>query len=412
MSFIFNNEIRYADSPNIDAFGRLRTSEPENIFSSTLVIDSGRTVYETYTLSGSATYNSNSSDVSFSVNANNGARVLREQHGYNVYQPGKSQLVLLTGVFGTGVANTKKYMGYYNDNDGLMFMYSGATFGINLRTSTSGAAVEAFVPQTDWNIDTLITGSSLNPSGYHLDTTKTNIYIINFQWLGVGRVVYALDIDGIIVPVHQILNANNKTVVYMSTGSLPIRYEVSSQGGTDNTFKQICSSVISEGGQELFERVNVVSNALTTRTFATRQSVISARLSNTYAGKTNRTTIIPLKSEVFTNTATINAYWELVLTKGYLGENNLGGSPTWTGLSGTPIEYSINGTTVTGGTVIDSGFVSTTNQAGVRTTSVNFVGKDFLALNYSGGTSDWLHLVITPSASSTWGGTLTLKSKQ
>ena len=94
MSFIFNNEIRYSDSPNIDAFGRLRVSNPENIFSSTLVIDSGGTVYETYTLSGSATYNTNQSDVSFSVNANNGARVLREQHGYNVYQPGKSMLIL------------------------------------------------------------------------------------------------------------------------------------------------------------------------------------------------------------------------------------------------------------------------------------------------------------------------------
>ena len=412
MSYIFNNQISFSDSPNLDSFGRLRVSDPQNLFSSTLVVDSGSTVYETYTLSGSATYNSSHSDVTFSVNANNGARVLREQHGYNVYQPGKSQLILLTGVFGTGVTNTKKYMGYYNDNDGLMFMYSGTTFGLNLRTSTSGSPVESFVPQSSWNIDTLISGSTLNPSGYHLDTTKTNIYIINFQWLGVGRVIYALDLDGVIIPVHQILNANNKTSVYMSTGTLPVRFEVSSQGGSDNTFKQICASVISEGGQELVERVNVVSNGLTTRTFSTRRSVISTRLSDTYAGKTNRTTIIPLRTEIFTNTSTINAYWELVLTKGYLGENNLGGTPTWVGLNGTPIEYSVNGTTVTGGTVIDSGFVSTTNQAGVRTTSTTFIGKDFLSLNYSGGTSDWLHLVITPSANSTWGGTLTLKSKQ
>jgi hypothetical protein len=411
MSFIFNNEISYSDSPNIDAFGRLRVSEPYNIFQSTLVFNSGYTQYETYTLSGSATYNTNQSDVTFSVNANNGARVLREQHGYNPYQPGKSQLVFLTGVFGTGVANTKKYMGYYNDNDGLMFMYSGTTFGVNLRTSTSGSPVEDFVPQTEWNIDTLITGSSLNPSGYHLDTSKTNIYIINFQWLGVGRVVYALDLDGIIVPVHQILNANKKTSVYMSSGSLPVRYEVTSQGGSDNTFKQICSSVISEGGQQEFGYINNVSNGLTTRTFAAKQSVISVRLANLFDGKTNRVISEPVGVELFTNTATVNAYWELILTRGYLNENNLGGTPTWVSLSGTPIEFSVDGTTVTGGTVIDSGYISTTNQAGVRTTSATYKGKDILALNFSGTTSDWLHLVITPSASSTWAGKITLNSK-
>ncbi len=32
MSYIYNNSINYSDSPNIDAFGRLRVSEPYNLF--------------------------------------------------------------------------------------------------------------------------------------------------------------------------------------------------------------------------------------------------------------------------------------------------------------------------------------------------------------------------------------------
>jgi hypothetical protein len=409
MSFTLNNEIRYADSPNLDAFGRLRTSNPEAIFASTHIFDSGYTYYDTFLSGGTVTFNQSKSEMQFNVTAN-GNRVLREQHGYNYYQPGKSQLVFLTGVFGTATTGVRKKMGYYNDDDGLFFESSGTTFGAVLRTSTSGVPVDTFVPQSSWNIDTLITGSTLNPSGIHLDITKTQIFIINFQWLGVGRVVYALDIDGVIVPVHQILNANNKTSVYMKTGNLPVRYEVTSQGGSDSTFKQICASVVSEGGVTPLTYSNIVSNGLTTRTFSSRQSVISLRLSNNFNGQTNRVIVEPDLVNVVTTTATVSGYWELVLQRGYLSETNLGGSPTWTSLSGSPIEYSVNGTTITGGIVVDSGFIIATNQAGEKTSSSTIVNKNKLALSWSGGNSDYLHLIVTPSANSSWSGKIQVKT--
>lgn len=409
MSFILNNQIQFADSPNLDAFGRLRVSEPLGLFASTHIFDSGYTYYETFLSGGTITYNSNKSEVQFNVTAN-GNRVLREQHGYNYYQPGKSQLVLLTGVFGNKTALTTKRMGYFNDGDGLFFQLSGTTFGAVLRTSTSGAPVDTFIPQSDWNLDTLDTGNTLNPSGIHLDVSKTNIFVIEFQWLGVGRVIFALDIDGAIIPVHQILNANNKTEVYMKTGNLPVRYEVLSQGGSDSTFKQICSSVISEGGFAPLEYTSTISNGLTTKTFSTRQSVLSLRLSSLFNSKVNRTIVQPLITEIATTTGTVNGYWELVLQRGYLGETNLGGSPTWIQLSGSPIDYSVNGTTITGGTVIDSGYLISTTQAGVKSTLVEIQNKFLLSLDYSGTSSDYLHLVVTPSTSSSWAGKLTVRT--
>jgi hypothetical protein len=410
MSFIINNEIQFADSTNLDAFSRLRVSEPFNIFSSSLVNSSGDTNFESYVSGGSITYNSDKSEIQFTV-TNIGDRVLMEQHGYNFYQPGKSQLIITTGVFGTPTPNVVKRIGYYNDSDGLFFQCSGTTFGINLRTSTSGSIVDTFIPQSEWNIDTLNTGSTLNPSGKHLDITKTNIYIIQFQWLGVGRCIYALDIDGVIQPVHALLNANNKFEVYMATGSLPIRYEVISEGGSDSTFKQICSSVISEGGQEDFGYLHSISNGLTTRTFSTKQSVISARLSPFLNNKINRIKVEPIIVDIFTTTTTVNAYWELILQRGYLGESNLAGSPTWVDLDKSGIEYSVNGTTTSGGTVIDSGYISTSVQAGNRTGGSVLKSNDFLSLNMSGDTSDYLHLVITPSTNSSWSGKIGLKSK-
>lgn len=414
MSFILNNEIKFSDSPNLDAFGRLRVSEPYNLFNYNAILTSGSTFFEDFKSGGTLTYNQNTSDITFSVTSS-GNRLLREQHGYNIYQPGKSQLIFLTGIFGTPTTNVTKRMGYYDDNDGLFFALTGGsdTFGVVLRTSTSGIAVDTFIPQSQWNIDTLNTGNTLNPSGIHLDVTKANIFVINFQWLGVGRVVFGLDLDGQLIPVHQILNANKNSSVYMKSGTLPVRYEVTSQGGSDNTFRQICSSVISEGGQDELGFPLSVSNGLTTRTFTNRQSVISVRLSSLFNSQNNRAKAIPTSIELFTNTATVNAYWELVLQRGYLGENSLGGGPTWTALSGAsnPIEYSVNGTTVTGGEIIDSGFLSTTNQAGVRTAVSITPGKSFIANNYSANTSDWLHLVVTPSASSAWSGKISLLVK-
>jgi hypothetical protein len=412
MSFIINNEVQFSDSPNLDAFSRLRVSQPFSIFTSSLVTESGDTSFETYISGGTITYNSEKSEVQFSVTTS-GDRVLREQHGYNFYQPGKSQLSIMTGVFGTPTADTIKRIGYYNDSDGLFFQLSGATFGVVLRTSTSGSVVDTFIPQSEWNIDTLNTGNTLNPSGKHLDITKTNIYLIQFQWLGVGRVIFGLDIDGVIQPIHEILNANNKTEVYMSSGSLPIRHELISEGGSDSTFKQICSTVISEGGQEDFGYLFSVSNELTTRTItaSNTQAVLSVRLSNLFNGKTNRIKLEPVGIDLFTTTNTVNAYWALVLQKGYLGESNLGGSPTWTEIPNSGIEYSVNGTTTTGGTIIESGFISSTVQGGLNAPVSVLKNKNFLSLNINGNSSDYLHLIITPSSNSSWASKVSIKSK-
>jgi len=134
------------------------------------------------------------------------------------------------------------------------------------------------------------------------------------------------------------------------------------------------------------------------------------RLSNNFNGQTNRVIVEPDLVNVVTTTATVSAYWELVLQRGYLSETNLGGSPTWVSLSGSPIEYSINGTVVTGGTVIDSGYVIATNQAGEKTSSSTISNKNKLALSWSGSNSDYLHLVVTPSVSSSWSGKIQVKT--
>jgi hypothetical protein len=88
---------------------------------------------------------------------------------------------------------------------------------------------------------------AMEPSGITVDWTKAQIFIIDYEWLGVGRVRFGLNIDGSTYYVHELNNANNVVNVYMRSPNQPIRYEARSTGGTAN-MKQICASVQSEGG--------------------------------------------------------------------------------------------------------------------------------------------------------------------
>lgn len=234
-----------------DAFGRLRVSMPESQFDSKSTYGVEEKQFKTTTATnGTATFLPNEAAWLLSTTTDNGSRVLRESYKYMQYRPGKSQLIDMTGVFGPAVANCIKRVGYYDDNDGLYFVQNGVTgFGVARRTSTSGSPVDNIVYQTDWNIDKL---DGNGASGITLDITKTQIMMIDFQWLGVGMVRFGFVIDGKAIYVHQMNHANNTfTQVYMKSAWLPIRYEiVNTAGTTASTLKQICCSVISEGGTE------------------------------------------------------------------------------------------------------------------------------------------------------------------
>lgn len=233
---------------NLDAFGRLRVSNPLTIFDSKNIMSKNSFFDESTVNGGTVTYTANKSTVNLNVTEASGSKTIRQSKRVMSYQPGKSLLTLSTFVMNAPTANLKQKVGLFDANNGIFFTADGTTLKIVRRTYTSGAAVDTEISQSSWNGDKL---DGTGASGFTLSADKSNILFIDIEWLGVGSVRVGFVINGQLITAHTFNNANSLTTVYMQTANLPIRYEIERIGtlaaGT-YTLQQICSSCISEGG--------------------------------------------------------------------------------------------------------------------------------------------------------------------
>lgn len=239
-----NNASFFAPTQS-DAFGRLRVSNPLTLFDTqNKYTDQGQFVSKT-TGSATVTYSQPSNTFALAVTGN-GDSVIRETTKTFIYQPGKSLLHLNTFVMNTPTAGLTQRIGYYNTNNGVFFEVSDTTLNMVIRSYSSGSVVEDRVPQSLWNGDKL---DGTGPSGITLNPALAQIFWMDIEWLGVGNVRTGFIINGQYIICHTFTHANvaGNTTTYMGTAVLPVRYEISSTGPAA-TMKQICTTVISEGG--------------------------------------------------------------------------------------------------------------------------------------------------------------------
>jgi len=233
-----------------DAFGRLRVSNPETLYSQKFIYGASNGVFfdEQLNGTGTATHSLPNSCVDMAVTSNGDFSIRQSRQRIN-YQAGKSQLFYFTGILNPE-AGTDKRIGCFqggtitpfNVLDGICFETIDTDLYVKIY---KGGAANGSAVQSAWNLDPL---DGTGPSGVTLDTSKAQIFIVDFEWLGVGRVRMGFNINGVTHYVHQFLNANNATDVYMRSPNQPIRYELRSTGSA-GTMKQICCSVQSEGGR-------------------------------------------------------------------------------------------------------------------------------------------------------------------
>jgi hypothetical protein len=351
---IISPAISYANSVNIDAFGRLRVSNPFTLFdSSHRFTDNGLWSTSTAT-SGTSVFNADQGLVDLNVTAASGSEVIRETTKVFSYQPGKSLLVLNTFVMSAAKTGLRQRVGYYGAANGYYLEQNDSTVSFVERSSVSGALVNTPVTQASWNVDPL---NGTGPSGITLDLTKAQILFMDLEWLGVGTVRIGFVIDGNFYVCHKFQHANIIASTYITTASLPLRYEITNTGATSgaSTLKQICSTVLSEGGYELTGLQQAVGIPINTpRTLGTAGTfypVISLRL------KTTRLDGIAILSALSAMPITTGNYnWQLIATG-----TTTGG--TWVSAgTNSSVEYNITGTTFAGGRILASGFFNATNQ--------------------------------------------------
>jgi hypothetical protein len=403
-----NVAIKAQDSFSVDAFGRWRVSNPVTLFDSKNIFDDdglasnveNQTLfYDNAETSGGGTgttYNANQASQTLTVGATTaGTRVRQTKMRFN-YQPGKSQLVLLTFNMDGAAAGITKREGIFDDSNGLYLELDGTT-AVNLvrRTFVTGSAVNNKVAQADWNLDTM---DGTGTSGVTLDWTKTQIMFLDFEWLGVGRVRMGFVIDGAIYYAHQFLNTNSLDKVYMSTPNLPLRSEINNDGtGAADTITQICSTVISEGGSEDLGITRYASTAGTHLDMAaenTIYAILGIRLKAEYIGAT----IKILNTALQLHTANHECEWILKFNPA------VANAFTYADQTNSAVQIAKGGATntVTGGTDMAGGFIqSGGNAAGSNGSADKGIDSALKLGALVDGTVDEIVLCARPIAGST-----------
>jgi len=344
----------------VDAFGRARMSLPLTLFdSSHRYKDNG--LWSTSNTAGSTyAHNANAGLIELSLPTTANAEIVRETTKVFSYQPGKSLQIMSTFVLNAAKANLRQRVGYFGAQNGIYVELDGTTLNFVERSYVGGAVNETRVAQADWNIDTLLGSVDSSPSQITLDISKAQILFIDIEWLGLGTVRCGFVIDGKLIHCHSFHHANKVTSTYMTTASLPLRYEIKNTGTTasSSTMKQVCSTVISEGGYELRGEQWAVGTPVQTpkvlTTAGTYYPVVSIRLKSDHL---EAIAILTALSILGINSNPCSVAWRV-----YRGATLT--SPSWSpGSSDSSVEYDMAATGLSGGNVLAQGYIGITNQA-------------------------------------------------
>jgi hypothetical protein len=351
-----NTNLVSAGPMAIDAFGRQRVSNPLTLFdSSHRYRDNG--LWNTSTASGgAAVFSPNEGLVNLNVNTTSGSQVLRETNKVFSYQPGKSLLVFNTFVMAPAQVNLRQRVGYFGTDNGLYIQLDNYTLSFVERSLVTGVVTESVVNQSAWNVDKM---DGTGPSGVVLDITKAQILFMDIEWLGEGTVRLGFVIDGNFILCHRFNHANYITSTYITTASLPLRYEITNTGVTASasTLKQVCSTVISEGGYELRGAQQAIGTPITTpSSFAAAGTYYPLNAIRLKTTALDAVVIITAASVLGLGNGK-NYAWRIVQSATVTG-----GAWVSAGVNSS-VEYNLTGSSSAGGRVLAQGYVNSSNQA-------------------------------------------------
>lgn len=339
-----------------DAFGRARTSEPHTLFDSQNRYAKNDLFSESTATGGAVSFLTNESTVEMTTTTSSGSEVVRESKRVFPYQPGKSLLVMNTFVMSAPQTNLRCRVGYFSTQNGVFFERNNSTLNLVRRSYVTGSVVDTAIAQSSWNGDKL---DGTGASGYTLDTTKAQIFWMDFEWLGVGSVRCGFVINGQFIVAHTFNHANTLSTVYMTTAILPVRYEITNTGATASagSLKQICSTVISEGGYERRVALYTASMTSAASVGTSWAPLVSIRLDPTRLDSV----VVPDGYSILPTSAS-SVTFEIAMFR----NATLTGA-SWTQTESDNVEFDISATALTGGRAVYKTFILASNQVSGNT---------------------------------------------
>ena len=371
-------ETYHADDHHIDAFGRLRVSNPTLIFESQFIYNLLPLLYEPITAGVGASIAHDATNrhavMTFASTPTSG-KAYMQTFAYHRYQPGKSQSIAISFNFIEQVANCLKFAGYSDGVNGIEFQNNGVTNRFVIYSGTSNG--NQIANQADWNLDKL---DGTGRSGITLDISKRQIVVIDFQALNSGRVRCGFDIGGTKVYCHEFNHANIATVSFVQNPNCPIRAGMTCTGTVSTTMHYNRCSVISEGGQEKSSTgLEFASDFAVVAGNGVRTHAISIRPRALFNGITNRHGITFLEIDLLV-TGNYPVEWELCLGQAISGTTTFADvNTTWSSM-----EKNTAGT-ISGAPaiIIDESYVAASNQS-TGQSSMDFTFRYPITLDAAG----------------------------
>lgn len=349
-----------AGSPFTGGFGRLKVADITPIFESKQVGDNDPLQWDEKLVSGSGTftYDQDKSLTRLAVSDSTAGVVVRQSRQRGIYFSGKGLGWVATFTAQAPAAGITRRIGYFDDNDGIFLEISNLNVRWVVRSSASGSPVDTVFERADWN------GEKLQAEGdaphIVIDWSKSQIIWSDMEWLGVGAVDMGFRIKDRYHACHSLHHANKVTEPYIKNPNLPIRYELRNDGtGPAATLDAICSSVMAEGaeGESGLERgANRGATGLTNLSAGTIYPLFAIRKAAGFEGAF----VVPSSFDI-TIDATEEFNWMLIANPTLDS-----GAFSWSAVDGSVVEVdgrTDNGETVSGGWVLKSGTLRTTQQS-------------------------------------------------
>jgi hypothetical protein len=342
---ILSNKVSFADTASVDSFSRLRVANPGYLFDAQFTYDLQPLLYEQILSGSGATITHDVTNrcalMTFAATPTGGEAYM-QSYEWIPYQPGRCQLFFITFNMIEAVADCLKFVGIGEQPNGMRYELNGTTRQFSIYSDTSQG--DNTVTQANWNLDRL---DGTGPSGITLDDSKTNILVLDFQALYVGRVRIGFDIGGNVVFAHEFNHANIASFPYVQNASLPITCGMTCTGTV---------TAISEGGTDEPVGYQFVEQGTVTAGNGTRTHLLSVRPKTTFNGITNRAVASVDSVEVLV-TGNNPVYWELCIGQA------ISGTTTFNNVNATysSTEFNTAGT-ISGAPayVIASGYVGAT----------------------------------------------------